>query len=172
MYVSGPDRGHRGVTRARSRSAAGRALGGLQVDGLGLVDGAVREAAVHGALIQDHGVLHVVARVGDDADDHVGALRVLVHTERVVLARAREGFLRRVDTVELAVRALLVRLHRALGCGEAARSRRAHACLQSSSRAMTAGACHQRWCRASETAPTPHRHGKAAVSTRHRSGEK
>mmetsp|Transcript_39657 Transcript_39657/g.61982 ORF Transcript_39657/g.61982 Transcript_39657/m.61982 type:complete len:303 (+) Transcript_39657:734-1642(+) len=50
-----------------------------QVVRLGLVHGRVREAAVEGRPVQDHGVLHVVPCVADHGHNGIGALRVFIH---------------------------------------------------------------------------------------------
>ena len=64
----------------------------------------MREAAVVRRLVDDHGVLHVVARVRDDRDHRVGPRGVLVETVPIVVVVAHDGRLRRVQRVRLGVR--------------------------------------------------------------------
>ena len=72
-----------------------------QVDEGGLVDGAGGEPALVGRLVDDHGVLHVVAGVADDRDDGVGSHRVVVHADVVVVRGAEEGRRRRLMQSEV-----------------------------------------------------------------------
>lgn len=50
-----------------------------QVDELRLVHAAVAESPLVARFVQNHGVFHVVARVGDHRHHRIHALRVLVH---------------------------------------------------------------------------------------------
>ena len=96
----------------------------------------VGKAALFRALVDNHGVLHIVAlkhdkagwirtkqlirrnntqnihRVGDDGDDGVGAQRKLVKVVLVVHGVADHGRLRRAQAVQLVVRAVLERVAR------------------------------------------------------------
>ena len=58
---------------------------------VGLVDAAVAETALVGAFVDDHGIFHVVPRVGDNGNDCVGPVRVLPEVERIVAFGANEG---------------------------------------------------------------------------------
>ena len=55
-----------------------------------LVDHAGAEAALQRHLVDDHGVLHVVAGVGDDSHNGVGPHRVVVQSDVVVVRRTEE----------------------------------------------------------------------------------
>eukprot|EP00958_Prasinococcus_capsulatus_P029961 scaffold7820_cov363-Prasinococcus_capsulatus_cf.AAC.5 len=96
-----------------AKAVGGYRLGGtfascMQVDHLRLVQRAVGEASLHGGLVDDHRVLHVVARVRQHGDDRVRSGRIVVHVIAVLHLGAADGHLRRVKAVHLGIRAVLI----------------------------------------------------------------
>mmetsp|Transcript_75416 Transcript_75416/g.147656 ORF Transcript_75416/g.147656 Transcript_75416/m.147656 type:complete len:390 (-) Transcript_75416:20-1189(-) len=78
-----------------------------KVNYLCFIDGGVREASLVGALVQNHRVFHVVARVGDDGNHGVGALGVVVHLKLRVPTRLHQRRLRGLNLVRFVVRVLV-----------------------------------------------------------------
>mmetsp|Transcript_152841 Transcript_152841/g.266404 ORF Transcript_152841/g.266404 Transcript_152841/m.266404 type:complete len:366 (-) Transcript_152841:1441-2538(-) len=76
------------------------------LDDLGLVHDAMAEAALEGMLVDDHRVLHVVARVGDHSNNGICALRMLVEIVLVVHLCAHYGLLGTPDLVNLVIRSI------------------------------------------------------------------
>eukprot|EP00964_Phaeocystis_antarctica_P141265 scaffold106242_cov63-Phaeocystis_antarctica.AAC.8 len=89
-----------------------RLLEVVEVDDRVGVHRGVREAAVVRRLVDDHRVLHVVARVRDDRHHGVGARGVLVEAVALVVAVAHDGALRRVQRVGLGVGAMRLGVER------------------------------------------------------------
>lgn len=91
----------------------------IQLSDIGLVYGTVTESALICALVDDHGVFHVVAGVGDNGNHSVGAVRVLPKVVVTVFLGLNEGLLREEDPVDLVVHAVGVvvvgRAHGLLG---------------------------------------------------------
>ena len=76
----------------------------------GLVHDAVAEASLKRGLVQDHGVLHIVARVRDHGDDRVRTLRILVEAVLNVATGPHERCLRREQPVQVVVGAVRQRV--------------------------------------------------------------
>jgi len=66
----------------------------------------VTEASFVGTLVNYHGVLHVVTRVGNDSNDGVGTRRTLVKIVVLVLQGSYEGCLGEQDSVHFIVHAV------------------------------------------------------------------
>mmetsp|Transcript_39634 Transcript_39634/g.84522 ORF Transcript_39634/g.84522 Transcript_39634/m.84522 type:complete len:429 (-) Transcript_39634:1217-2503(-) len=92
------------VGESASRLVAIReALCGRCLDDLGLVDHAVAEAPLVGGLVDNHRILHVVARVGDDCHHRVGPSGVRIAVGSVVHLCAHQWRLWVEDPVDLVV---------------------------------------------------------------------
>ena len=101
---------HVGAKAKVHRQRAGRETSAdqvAQVDDLRLVHTAVAKAALVRRLVQDHRVLHVVARVRDHSDDRIRAIREVVNRILVVQRRPHHRRLPRLQAVQLVVRAPL-----------------------------------------------------------------
>jgi hypothetical protein len=68
-----------------------------------LVDHPGTESPLQRHLVDDHGVLHVVARVGDDGHNGVGAHRVVVQPDVVVVGGTEERRGRSLEPVQFSL---------------------------------------------------------------------
>jgi hypothetical protein len=68
--------------------------------GTHLVDHPGTEPPLQRHLVDNHGVLHVVARVGDDGHNGVGAHRVVVQPDEVVVGGTEERRGRSLEPVQ------------------------------------------------------------------------
>ncbi len=66
-----------------------------------LVDHPGTESSLQRHLVDDHGVLHVVARVGDDGHNGVGAHGVVVQPDVVIVGGTEERRGRSLEPVQL-----------------------------------------------------------------------
>ena len=84
----------------------------VQVANVGFVDAAVGEAAIVGAFVDDHGVLHVVSGVADDGYDCISATGAQIEVIVEVLSRANQWSLWEKQAVDLVVHSIRVRVIR------------------------------------------------------------
>ena len=91
----------------------------VDVSDVGLVDAAVAKASLIGALVDNHGILHVVTRVRDHSHYGIGPTRAHIEIIVQVLVRAHQRLLREQKSVDLVVHSVGVvviwRAHGLLG---------------------------------------------------------
>ncbi len=80
--------------------------GVVEGDDFGFEDCAVGEAALVRGFRYDHGVVHVVACVGDDGHDGVSTVRVVIQAVFVIEGGTDDGGLARLEEVGFVVRAV------------------------------------------------------------------
>jgi len=88
----------------------------MDVAQVALVNGTMAEAALIGTLIDDHGVLHVIAGIRDDGDDSVCSTWTDVKVIVEMLLRPDERLLREKESIDLVVHPVWMSMVRRTHC--------------------------------------------------------